>query len=99
MSVLLFDACGNSIPPGAPSIDSLDLRTWPGCRMISDQSGGDLGCIIILADGDVDLPLATTAHAVAALEGGESVVIHGRTDEAASIAAASVMMWLGGTVQ
>jgi hypothetical protein len=98
-NALLFDAYGNSVPPGAQSLDALDLRAWPGCRMISEGPDADLGCIIILADDSDDLPPEATAHAVAVLEAGESVVIHARTDEMASAGAESVMMWLGGTLQ
>jgi hypothetical protein len=98
-NTLLFDAYGNSIPPGAQSLDALDLRAWPGCQMISEGPEADLGCIIILGDDSDGLPPEATAHALAVLEAGESVVIHARTDETASIVAKSVMMWLGGTLQ
>jgi hypothetical protein len=97
--VLLFDAYGNSVPSGAAPIDALDLRQWPGCRMIFDHWAAETEFIIVLSDNHTDLPPQVLSRAVAALEGGAAVVIHARTDELAREGSAKIMCWLGGTCQ
>lgn len=98
-NVLLFDACGNSVPAGLPPIDALDLRTWPGCQTISDHWAAEIEYIIVLSDNHTDLPSAVLAQAVAALEDGGSVVVHARSDELACEGSEKIMRWLGGALQ
>jgi hypothetical protein len=72
------------------------LRTWRGCCLIRDRWPVGLRCIVIPDDGPPTVPPAAMAYAVAALEAGQSVVNHTRTDEVVTLAAVDVMSWFGG---
>lgn len=57
MTSLIFDGNGNSIPPGGPSIDAIDLSQWPGCRMVIEIGGdSDPAIITFVPDGATTLP-------------------------------------------
>lgn len=98
-NTLLFDAYGNSVPPGAQSLDALDLRAWPGCRVVCAAEAewdGTPDLVVILGDGAAPLSPDALAQAVAVAERGGAVVLHARDDDAALRAVVSVFEWLGG---
>ena len=94
----VFDGCGVSLS-GGRSLDELDLREWPGCRVIWETTAewdGTPDLIVLLGDGAAPLSPDALAHAVAVAERGGAVVLHAQDDEAALAAVVSVFEWLGG---
>jgi hypothetical protein len=86
----LFDACGESIPPGGPALETLNLRQWPGCHMIFSTSPAVIGLWVVFSDGRPDVQADVIARAVACLELGQSVVVHAPDDAAAELVAAKI---------
>ena len=97
-SAQLFDGFGVNLSGGAP-LFQLDLRAWPGCRVVCAAEAewdGTPDLVVILGDGNAALSPDALAQAVAVAERGGAVVLHARDDDAALGAVVSIFEWLGG---
>jgi hypothetical protein len=86
----LFDAYGDSIPPGGPALETLNLRQWPGCHMIFSTWPAVIGLMCVFSDDCPGVQADVIARAVACLKLGQAVVIHAPDDAGAQLVAAQI---------
>jgi hypothetical protein len=94
----LFDAYGNSMPPGDFSIGVFDLRRWATCRLLTQETTPRPQPDVILLlplIGEQLLPDPILGSLIAALDDGQTVAIHAPDDEALVVAWNAIAPLLG----
>jgi hypothetical protein len=94
----LFDGFGNSVPRGGSPIDTFDMRCWPYCQLIAEESAISYEPTAILLLPTVGPPLIDAlilGLVVDALDNGGILAIHAPDGDTLAVACGAILPLLG----
>jgi hypothetical protein len=93
----LFDAEGNSLPPGDYPIGVFDLRHWHCCHLIAQAAAGHEPDAILLMPlvALQSIPAPILGAVVGMLDNGQTIAVHARDGDAMTVAWQVILPLLG----